>query len=68
MIETRILRHLPQKISKPHFSVAMAPEENPLPGETSPCEAYELFSFFIYIVSLYILPETSHGRIPVVYI
>ena len=32
MSENRvILRHLPQKISKPHFSEIDAPEENPLP-------------------------------------
>ena len=30
-----ILRHLPQKISKPHFLANIAPEENPLPGKTS---------------------------------
>ena len=30
-----ILRHLPQKISKPHFFATEAPEENPLPGKTS---------------------------------
>ena len=34
MSENRvILRHLPQKISKPHFSEIDAPEENPLPGK-----------------------------------
>ena len=35
------LRHSPQNISKPHFSAIKAPQENPLPGETSPCIAYQ---------------------------
>ena len=30
-----ILGHLPQKISKPHFFAIDAPEENPLPENTS---------------------------------
>ena len=37
------LRHLPQKLSKPHFSEITAPEENPLPGKTSLARHIRMF-------------------------
>ena len=66
MSENRvILRHLPQKISKPHFSEIDAPEENPLPGKTS--LAWQLY-FTKSIAAIYIIPLSSPGKITGLYI
>ena len=54
------LRHLPEKLSKPHFSEITAPEENPLPGKTSLAGHIRMFFGF---VAIYIVTLFSPGRI-----
>ena len=60
-----LLRHLPQKISKPHFSAMQAPEENPLPGKTS--LAWHI-SLKKSVFAIYIIPLSSPGKITGLYI
>ena len=63
--KARYLRHLPQNISKPHFSAIDAPEENPLPGNTS--LAWHI-SFTKSVVPIYRIPLSSPGKITGLYI
>ena len=55
-----ILRHLPQKISKPHFFATEAPEENPHPGKTSLAWHIRLTES---VAAIYIIPLSSLWKI-----